>query len=307
MVATHASYSSITSWMRCGEQYRLTKVKRAKEHPSWWLAGGSAVHEATEVYDLAEPADQATFDEVAVFDEVFAPRVESIEASMTGRWEGMEPKAAGRANNKQDAAWWAEHGPPMVRAWIDWQQETGWRPALVTWEHWGAPTPAVEMDVSVDSFAGYQMRAYLDRVMQHPDGTLAIVDIKTGSRKPDSPMQLGFYRVLLRMKYGLDVPLGGYFMNRKGEIELQRLDKYDDEFVGRFVKGFMKAREMGLYLPNVGMACGTCGVAYACWAVGGADADAYAPEGEEEPPPPVTTTGSAWWDELLFSKPKLFN
>lgn len=282
--------------MQCGEKYRLTKVAGAPEHPSWWLAGGSAVHEATEVYDLATPEEQGEFDPDAAFYDAFNPRVEDVEASMTGRFAGMEPKSAGR-RPEQDNHWWDDEGPNMVRSWIFWQQETGWRPAQLVWEHWGIPTPAVEMDVSSDAFHSVEVRAFLDRVMQHPDGTLAIVDIKTGSRKPDSPMQLGFYKVLLDNVYGININLGGYFMARKGEIDFVPLDKYTDEYVSRFVKGFVKAREMELYLPNVGQFCATCGVAYACWGVGGPEADAFAPT---EPAPPKQT-----W-VLPTSTPKLF-
>jgi len=37
--------------LSCGWLYFLTRIASAKEQSSWWLVGGSAVHEATEAYD----------------------------------------------------------------------------------------------------------------------------------------------------------------------------------------------------------------------------------------------------------------
>ena len=47
------SYSSFTTWLECGEKYRLRKLEHVQELPAWWSIGGSAVHGATEDYDRA--------------------------------------------------------------------------------------------------------------------------------------------------------------------------------------------------------------------------------------------------------------
>jgi hypothetical protein len=39
--------------LTCGERYRLQKIEQVPEQPAWYLAGGSAVHEASEVIDHA--------------------------------------------------------------------------------------------------------------------------------------------------------------------------------------------------------------------------------------------------------------
>ena len=49
---THLSHSSRETLERCALQYFLTRLTDAPQQPSLWLAGGSAVHEATEHYDL---------------------------------------------------------------------------------------------------------------------------------------------------------------------------------------------------------------------------------------------------------------
>lgn len=49
----HLSYSQFDTFLSCGEKYRLTKIVEVPEKPAWFLIGGTAVHEATEVYDRA--------------------------------------------------------------------------------------------------------------------------------------------------------------------------------------------------------------------------------------------------------------
>ena len=48
---SYVSYSSLTTWLDCGWSYVLTRAVKVPEQPSFWLAGGSAVHEVTEVLD----------------------------------------------------------------------------------------------------------------------------------------------------------------------------------------------------------------------------------------------------------------
>jgi hypothetical protein len=49
----HVSHSQITTWSSCGHKYYLNKVVQVPESGTWWLVGGSSVHEATEAYDRA--------------------------------------------------------------------------------------------------------------------------------------------------------------------------------------------------------------------------------------------------------------
>ena len=49
----HVSYSSFTTWLDCGFKYYLSRIEKHNGTASWWLVGGSAVHEASEVFDHA--------------------------------------------------------------------------------------------------------------------------------------------------------------------------------------------------------------------------------------------------------------
>lgn len=48
----YLSYSQFTTYLQCGEKYRLQKIVQVEEDPSWWLVGGSAVHAACDAVDF---------------------------------------------------------------------------------------------------------------------------------------------------------------------------------------------------------------------------------------------------------------
>lgn len=50
---TYVSYSSFTSWLRCGKAFQLERILGVKAKPAWYFVGGSVVHTVTEQYDLA--------------------------------------------------------------------------------------------------------------------------------------------------------------------------------------------------------------------------------------------------------------
>lgn len=270
IVTDHLSYSQITNWLHCGEQYRLTRVAKLQEHPSWWLAGGSAVHEATEAYDLGKKWTNPK--------DMFTKHFEANRPVMDGRFEGLQPRASGRG--KEDDAWWLANGPNMVQRWIDWREKGGWTPldmAQVTGK--AKPHPSVELDIT-GTIAGHKVVAYLDRVMVNKDGEAMILDIKSGGRKPDSNLQLGFYSNLLSKKFGVQITTGAYWMARKGEVpEVVDLTKYDERLLERMVVGLAKAKMLGVYIPNVTNMCKSCAVNYACAAWGGEEAPKWADVG----------------------------
>lgn len=51
VLTDHISYSQISTYLLCGYQYYLGRVKFLQEEPSVWSTGGSSFHLATEVWD----------------------------------------------------------------------------------------------------------------------------------------------------------------------------------------------------------------------------------------------------------------
>jgi len=53
-LVAHRSFSSLTSWIRCGKAWQLERELQAPSEPAWWFVGGSAFHTAAEKFLLAE-------------------------------------------------------------------------------------------------------------------------------------------------------------------------------------------------------------------------------------------------------------
>jgi hypothetical protein len=46
----HRSFSSFTSWMKCGKAWQLERELKVPSEPAWWFVGGSSFHLAVETY-----------------------------------------------------------------------------------------------------------------------------------------------------------------------------------------------------------------------------------------------------------------
>lgn len=49
----YLSFSQLTTYLSCGEKYRLTRIVGVEEDPAWYFVGGSAVHSAADAIDHA--------------------------------------------------------------------------------------------------------------------------------------------------------------------------------------------------------------------------------------------------------------
>jgi len=256
----YVSYSQITSWMKCGEAYRLEKVVRVPSKPAWYFAGGSAVHTATEWFDTMTAREQAVADGAELFREAFQQEIEKIRAQYPDI-PMLEWRASGRATKeypgKQDGNWWDNNGPAMVQGWIDFRRSTAWQ--------------LLEVEVEVDGqLGGVPVKAYIDRVFATPEGELAVVDLKTGAREPESSYQLGWYADQYEQIFGQRPSIGAYWMARKNQMtEPESLHLWTRPRLDYWVNKFDIARKNNIYLPNVGSHCRSCGVADYCPATGG--------------------------------------
>lgn len=263
----YVSHSALNTWLSCGWQFYLSRIQRVPEQPSYWLAGGKAVHESTELYDRLYHGTDKTFDPTTAFTEAWDRNYKDADNGMPWRAGGRATKAF---PNKEDAAWWLDAGPKMVDFWTQFRQDSGW----TLWE-----TPEGEQAIETElnqEVGGVPIKAFLDRLMVAPTGELVIVDIKTSSKEPASLTQLGIYAILVEKTFGVRPALGSYFMARTGELtQPANLDRYTEARLGSWAKGFELAMENKIFIPSVGFMCGTCSVNSACYAVGGKDSHLY--------------------------------
>jgi RecB family exonuclease len=209
-----------------------------------------------------------------IWDEAFIGQIAEVETKTATN--PMDWRTGGRATkanpNKEDKAWWDENGRKMffdfINVWQEsnmeiWQTETG--------------VPGVEIGF-MQNFGKVLIKAFADLIAILPTGELAVVDFKTGSYTPDSAMQLGIYACCMEMQFGVRPTRGFYYSARKAEfIEVAGLERWTIPVMTELFEQFARGLEAEIYLPNIGMMCGTCGVKDYCYSVGGQLSQIYDP------------------------------
>jgi CRISPR/Cas system-associated exonuclease Cas4 (RecB family) len=280
-VPPHFSYSSLSSYMQCGQRYFLEKIARVPEVPSWWFVGGRAVHEVTEIYDVdRKKFEQSGLDQL--WTEVFSREVaaQSVKFPDLTQWRTAGKKKA--LPDGEDYLAWMDIGPRFVQNYIDWQAQIGltiWDDAIVDFdEDTGEAKTALAVELPIDvSIGGWQMKGSVDRVYVHPNGVdLIVVDLKTGSRMPDNDLQLGTYSVGMEIQYGIKPKYGMYFMNRTNKAsQLFELENYTVDSLASMGIQLRSGIKNKVFLPHKSALCPYCPVNAGCAAFGGKDAALY--------------------------------
>jgi len=252
----HASHSSINGWSRCGKAWELEKIKNYPTMPAWWLIGGSAVHSVTEAYDKGDRwADLDLMAEDCLYEEIQkAVKIEPDEE----KW-----LAGGYGRNAQRFEHWNQKVKEYAYQWAD-----------MAWGHDASHT-FVELDVSTVLPSGIEVKGYVDRVAVYTDDRMVeITDLKTGSTRPDSDQQLGFYTALtrhwLQTKFGL--PEVGDF-NLIAANYMFKDDTFYDvgvcnwtlDTVDKMAQAWYAGISNEVFLPVRGKGCERCSVADACF------------------------------------------
>lgn len=182
--------------------------------------------------------------------------------------------ATGRATKeyggKRNIQWWLDNGPGMVQAWIDWRSTTGWALLDVA----GRPAVEVELNFTLPGLS-LPIKAYIDRVFVLPTGELAIVDLKTG-RTPETPEQLGLYRVGLGIVYDIWPDWGYFWSPDKGHGQPIRLTSWTPERFSLLFNQAIAGINAGAFLPQAANNCKNwCGVSRYCAVVEGPEAHGH--------------------------------
>ena len=171
-------------------------------------------------------------------------------------------RVAGRSTkanpNREDGTWWYEQGSKWTDDYITWRKNNP------SWKIWTTPQGAKAIELELNPIiAGVPVKMFIDRIFE-VNGQLVIVDLKTSRTRPQSDLQLGFYKVGVEMMLGVEVNLGNYWMSREsGTGEMIDLSRYTKDTLEYFVDGFDKARKAGIFLPNL-QSCSFCGLTEHC-------------------------------------------
>ncbi len=237
----HISYSSFSTWQECGWKYYLTKIEGHQEPHAVWFTGGTAVHKATEIYDL-EGGDSESIWNKVWYDQVAED--EALHGDMQ-HWQFTK---------REDMSWWYGEGIWMLDRWIEFRK------------NWSVYEDFVEKQYEIE-IEDTVVKMAIDRVMVDFEGNRVLLDIKTGASSQRHPLQLAVYAWALA-KQGISVTRAGFWDARTGHVSMWNLDNLHPERVEDILNTFDKARKETIFLPNLSN-CGRCGVSSACKYVNG--------------------------------------
>lgn len=192
----HLSHSAKGDAERCEKLFQLGRIIKAEEIPAWFFAGGTAVHQMTEQYDLTG--------ETGEWVDYFYPLV----GSLMERDPAYKQWLHGGADDSPDRGEeWDLIGPQCVENWKSFITGVGFR------------VTDIELDVTTILPGCYiPIKGFIDRIGVHPDHGEMIVDIKTGKNRPKGNEQLETYAALLRQSTGRKITKGAFFMAREGRL-----------------------------------------------------------------------------------------
>lgn len=116
---------------------------------------------------------------------------------------------------------------------------------------------------------------YIDQIREYRDGSIAPADLKTGTKKPPSTMQLGTYAEACerlfnqRPEVGMFVKAGRPATKAKEPEhtadQMHSLNMWNTDFLTAMFTDMHRIEQLGIYLPNPQEGCErTCGVAEFC-------------------------------------------
>lgn len=252
------SASQYMSYMACSEGYRLSRVAKAPQKPAAWFQMGTAVHyviEQWEKWGRQGTLDQAKDMYANFYDEIIEAEDESSPYKMEN-WLTGTPKRNGVEDVAQRAALGLEH----VENYISW--------ALSTADEWRVIESEFEFNIEL---GGVQVRGFIDQVIETRSGIIYPRDLKTGSRRPETPFQLAVYRAALE-DAGMDPADSGSFAmtkNKGDKIEyFEPLDQWPREAIAQMFANMDAMERLGFYIPEPGSHCRTCPVAEFCRVMG---------------------------------------
>jgi CRISPR/Cas system-associated exonuclease Cas4 (RecB family) len=267
----YLSYSALSSWLDCGERYRLERVLDAPQTNAWYFIAGDVIHKATEDCDIDGITDPAVGREYfntlwqSTLRTLRSDGVDFTKFKIGGRKTTMWPE-------RENEAFWVATGPDNVANWVRTRThlfEQGWQFYIMPD---GSSSIEVPVEITLNEGADdeVKLKGYIDRVMVDPHGQVHVIDLKSGSQTPISTLQLGTYAVGFAAQYGVTPSIGAYYMTRKGEMsQAASLMKYTPELLGKWFGSAKRAIEAEVFIPKVGPFCNSCSVAQFCEAQGG--------------------------------------
>ncbi|MEU5577795.1 PD-(D/E)XK nuclease family protein [Streptomyces huasconensis] len=244
--------SQAEQYEKCPHQYELQRLRKVKPRPAAWSHQGTAFHAAIETYEeggrtLAEGEVANVFhvEYVAATKQALAdePNLDNWLTAGTDGKSDIEARYARGLEQARSYVRWAEDHKPAI-----WKDRAG---AL-----------GIERHLTAD-IGGVTVQGYVDQLLDQPDGSVRVRDLKTGSMK--SKFQLKTYGVLARKVLGVVVNHADWYMAKTGKLSrpIDVTGVAEEEVAEKFavLDASVKA---GHFPAKPGFHCRFCSVSHAC-------------------------------------------
>ena len=209
-----------------------------------------------------------------IWQDAFTTTIAEMETkSGTSPLEWRKAGTATKANpDKENGVWWDANGKEMFLQFVKVWDES-------KFQIWETPhgIPGIEIEFN-QMFGEVVIKGFADAIVVTPTGELAVIDFKTGKSTPDTSMQLGVYAAMMEMQFDIKPTRGFFYSARKAVFEeAWGMNLWTTPVLTEMFAQFERGLQAEIFLPNIGMACSTCGVKEYCYAVGGQLAQIYDP------------------------------
>lgn len=270
-MAYHRSVSQLTSFTRCGEAYRISRfVKDLPRRPAAWLAVGSAMHTAYELWENTNRtlnlADQFKVD--------YVTEVADLKRQQPDLAWWVKAPNMGRAGESvedtitRDIEIRGEAGAVMAAAYQVHCEQAKWK----LWKD-EEGNPAIEVPFTLQ-LGDTEVIGKVDSILEWPDGRLSIRDLKSGNVGEPDNRQIGTYALAMKECVGLDITWGEYFYTKTGKSGgMKDLRRYTKEYMSDQYGKLDAAVNQKLFLANPGKHCDMCDRRPWCREMGLVDAE----------------------------------
>lgn len=256
------SYSQLSTYSQCGEQYRLTKLvkPRVVERPALWNTLGTGIHwafeEAVKKRTYEDMHDDFEIGYEDAWNEQIKTQPDLSQWLNPYRGTVLEAKETVRAK-----------GHAQIDRFFEWLQdpEHGLQPMYDYDEETGEASAWTE--VKFELILG---RSLVVGSIDLVEEGYVPIDYKSGKATGSKPRQLGIYALALKEIFGGDSTTGQFFHTSEdrratfGRSEHHDLTRYSREYLTDLFEAMEKGVENGVFIPNPGEACGICGVKDFC-------------------------------------------
>jgi len=244
------SYSSLENFKQCPLKYKLSNIDKIKEPKSKEAIFGTYIHKILKWFYQKDP-NFPTLDALLKYYRDYWPQ----------KTEGFEWKDSGEEKS------YFKEGLRMLEEFYN--KNIPHKTSILDLE----TRFEVVIDENPDKPNGkHILTGVIDRIDKLPDGTIEIIDYKTGKRMPsqnalDKNNQLSLYAIGLKSRWPRtkieDLNLSLYFLKFNEKLNTKRTEKDLEETKNKVIDLIHKIKKSN-FEPHSSILCGWCGYRNIC-------------------------------------------